>query len=1552
MWKNYLFVCSIFLCSLIPLCGQVTVNGSLGADGTYTTLSAAFENIKNYNQSAQNITVAVTADITEVNTVRIQPSAYNLRWQSLIIYPSGGTRTITYEPTATEVPLFQLYHASNVKFIGRLEGADNGAGKNLIIRGANTGTSIVDATILFSEGHEPTLREYTCSNINIEDCVFEVAPTAVDRPTLTITGNAYDIFIKDNYFKNSLCQSASTVQIISVINTSNSSDLYPSNNWQITGNHFFETERLIFKHAIHRHFINVFTSSQTCDFIVEGNYIGGSAPYCSGTMYMGTSTENSPEAGETSTSLTPIYVIQNATTVTNKRTSVSNNKIANIDITNHTNNINFLGQSESSDTFAEFCGIRTEDGIVDVKNNNINNIICRSKEPQTVTTDIRYITRGISCLAAGSYDPIAGQAYWSEFLCDGNQVTDLRTGVLPLGVTGNGHIIKSYSIEGQSHSNSLGVLSNNRVVWGHNDDTRVSESSDIGGIEASTWWGYGSEMKVYNNICVLDEFKYPNEIYHARLIKIQDLDGSSPDGKGIDCYNNIAYVQPRSSIANESFSVSNILIGGIVVEAGMASSTTRNKTNIFHNTVLINDLNTTLKKNLSSMALGFLCYGTISYDAWNNNLINLDSKGYVLHTEINSATPFPTVDNIRIDYNNFYRMSNYFALINEWGRGVIQPITTFDMWKFGNKSTLFNRGSEQDFHSYFRNPVFAGGNTISISTTGTDEEIRVSLNSLREKLQPKTFIAGIKTDNSIIASGSNTDFSSSPTLRHEQAPTIGAINTAFSNYWKGTQDSDWNNAGNWGEYTVPADGDDVIFDPVSVTNHLEMNEDHTVRDLFNISGKRLLMKDKNLTVTQFLRISGDDAKIDATTEGATLTYKGQSGGAGAQHIYPNTFIEDEVYNLTIGNMSDYFTVLHDKLNITNDLINALTTDRSSTGSSLPYPKRHMGGLNCIWFNSTLTFSGISEMTMPQNVIFNDSVYNLTDNCINLITQHDLLYVNNDLTIGSASDQDKAFRIPAGKFVKVDGVTTNYSGVEGLHIGTRQDNSETTPNATFIFNNKNVGDPKIAARVGMFSPAHKDASGNYKWQYFTVPVEEVDPIWNFPASWIRRWDPTGKNRSSYYGTPYWIYLENNHTLSPIAGRSQYTNAGYSDAFGKPANTTSYALQGYQITTNTAKLFNIGGYLVNSDFSLNLDYNEYDEDNKNGDNGEIWTDQKAYDGQYIVGNPYTAAINIDKLDFGANLDSTVYIYTTGSYDDWNSAGNTSGIAAGQYQAIPQKNAGIAGLPSSIPSMQGFLIMRNDATGTVADNTFTLKYDATESNKTVSRNTQIQRSVDSENTRSYANIELSCERYTDYLWIFIESGCKKGYDNGWDGRKFINKYPAQLCTMEDGMNFQISTMDDLNDTYIGVLTGDKNIEYTLKFNYTNFDILYQKIELIDLTEGKIIDISRDNSTYTFTANASDELQKRFRISTDAYTETDINKTPNVNQVSVYAENKTIFINNHCESEGTMYLYDITGKCLLTKRFTPNSITTLNTKLPAGSYIINLSTPTGNINKSLIIK
>ena len=159
-----------------------------------------------------------------------------------------------------------------------------------------------------------------------------------------------------------------------------------------------------------------------------------------------------------------------------------------------------------------------------------------------------------------------------------------------------------------------------------------------------------------------------------------------------------------------------------------------------------------------------------------------------------------------------------------------------------------------------------------------------------------------------------------------------------------------------------------------------------------------------------------------------------------------------------------------------------------------------------------------------------------------------------------------------------------------------------------------------------------------------------------GGYIRKFNEAGWYSGSA-DTCHWIQLQNGAVLSPF--------------------------EGYEVTQLTEKKYYFPGALENRDFS----------------SGKLsYTTTAQYPGQHLIGNPFTSAIDIKKIEFGSTnpeiIENTIYLYNTGSYSDWEVNGSGTlddpfSILAGQYTAIPINLAGESGIPAQIPSMQAYLV-----------------------------------------------------------------------------------------------------------------------------------------------------------------------------------------------------------------------------------------------------------------------
>ena len=554
-----------------------------------------------------------------------------------------------------------------------------------------------------------------------------------------------------------------------------------------------------------------------------------------------------------------------------------------------------------------------------------------------------------------------------------------------------------------------------------------------------------------------------------------------------------------------------------------------------------------------------------------------------------------------------------------------------------------------------------------------------------------------------------------------------------------------------------------------------------------------------------------------------------------------------------------------------------------------------GRLDASTNSPTVSYAGSSVQTIFANQYLNDKVYNLSiDNPAGVSLNADVM-VNNLLTVNSGN----SLIINPAIQLNVAGTIANNAGISGLIVKS----SPTLANGTLIFHNT-AGSP-VVATVEMYSKASWDLTnqtpgGIYKWQYFGIPVTTLTASPMFDGDYVREQNEAG-NGSGSDATNRWIQLGNASTMTPFTG--------------------------YEITQPAAGSYSFQGQLINNDFTRLLSY----------------TPGADYPGQHLLSNPYTAAIDITQLSFGSDLDETVYLYNTGSLSDWT-AQTGSGVNPGQFMSAPINVAGTDGIPGQIPSMQGFVIMTKTATHTLT--TFGIPY-----NSVVVKNNDRQRVKSDQNTNKiFTRIDVSGSRFSDKMWIFTDPTCTHNFDNGWDGAKFLGTAVApQIYAIENDGNYQVNSVDNINNTSIGFLAGEDR-DYTLTFTHVNTGSQYPGLYLKDLQENTITDITASGTTYSFTTPLTSPLVNRFKIVTSPGMVTNNSELADKG-LKIYNSKQTIMVQNPSDLTGKIIVMDISGRILNTVFMTANGITTIPTGLPSGTYLVKGITSTDETVKRIIL-
>lgn len=584
---------------------------------------------------------------------------------------------------------------------------------------------------------------------------------------------------------------------------------------------------------------------------------------------------------------------------------------------------------------------------------------------------------------------------------------------------------------------------------------------------------------------------------------------------------------------------------------------------------------------------------------------------------------------------------------------------------------------------------------------------------------------------------------------------------------------------------------------------------------------------------------------------------------------------------------------------TNNEVNALLINNASSVNLagniriLTSISASNGRLNTVTNLGTVTYAGTSTQTIESGIFTSDVVYNLTADNANGVIQNSDFSIQNNFTINSA----KFYQINPNKCLTVNGSVTNSAGVDGLRIKAASNES----NGSFIYPQGQT----VNATVEFYSKAWWNksdpvTSNIYKWQFFGSPVNSVTAAPTFDGAYVRKHNEAGTGAGKN-NTPLkrWLQLINSSVITPF--------------------------NGYEIVQQAPVTYSIKGALVNNNFtSGQLNYTTGAED----------------PGNYLFANPYTAAIDIANFrneDFGAETEKTIYIYNTGSLSDWTNQNGARGSNAGQYIATPIQHANYPeiGLPRYIPSMQAFMIRKLNKDNTNLTNfTFNIPYTVIKA-----KNCDLLRSKKA--TQTYTSIEVCGSRYTDKTWLITQDECSKDFDNGWDAQKLVGSaLTPQLMIRDKSTDFQINTVNDINNTYIAFKAGEDE-NYKLTFNHSNTSELYPKIYLIDIQENKTTDISNTGSTYSFVQKPASTAETRFKIVTQLDNATAIAENKQTSTMFVF--NKNIVVDMRNTNEGVLNVFDSNGKTVLTRKIQSTEIETIKTNLQKGVYIVKLTSTQG---------
>ena len=485
--------------------------------------------------------------------------------------------------------------------------------------------------------------------------------------------------------------------------------------------------------------------------------------------------------------------------------------------------------------------------------------------------------------------------------------------------------------------------------------------------------------------------------------------------------------------------------------------------------------------------------------------------------------------------------------------------------------------------------------------------------------------------------------------------------------------------------------------------------------------------------------------------------------------------------------------------------------------------------------------------------------------------------------------------------------------------------------TFILNNENACTTKVFASVefkplGKYRPDHKatdnkdktspdfgkDLYAEFDWQYIGIPVKEVKKSPVFKGAKVRLYDEKKNDPKHYYQK--WI------EVSPTDNMTAFK--GYEIA---PVLDGSNGVRQIQGELN----------FCNQEIALTRQAAVVSASKAEGDDNA-----KRYGlGYNIVGNSFMAGVDINKIklesgETGVDMDNTVYIYTTGSWDEWKNQNGQSVKVKGGYEAVNIGKAGESGITSTLSPMQGFMVKYNKPVYSTTPGKLTIPYTGLKSEAEPLRAKSFV--MDGDFNRGSVMVAMDNGKVVDKFWTYQEEDATPAYDSQLEGEKLNMGEPSVFATTTDGKNVQISSLPSLIGSTFSVETA-KDETYNMELN--TWSLNYQNLKLVDLKTKTVIPFDNGKARYFFTATVDGIEHNRFMFADTP--ETDYEK---VMGAVTGIDNVSITL-----TKGEAELFNLSGAKIGTFSL-PLDAQKLKGQVPAGVYLIKATDGT-NVQTSKIV-
>lgn len=485
--------------------------------------------------------------------------------------------------------------------------------------------------------------------------------------------------------------------------------------------------------------------------------------------------------------------------------------------------------------------------------------------------------------------------------------------------------------------------------------------------------------------------------------------------------------------------------------------------------------------------------------------------------------------------------------------------------------------------------------------------------------------------------------------------------------------------------------------------------------------------------------------------------------------------------------------------------------------------------------------------------------------------------------------------------------------------------------TFILNNDNPCSSTVFATVefkplGTYvqrrtakddkdetSPDYKQTVWNeFDWQYIGLPVKQTTKQTRSKDLYIRAYSEKLNDPDHYYRK--WTDVPKGSEMKAFVG---YEVAPITDA-GKGVHKIQGQLN-----------------LCNQEITLTRQAAVVKASKAEGDDNA-----KRYGlGYNIVGNSFMAGVDIKNItlasgEAGVDMDNTVYIFTTGSWEDWKNAYGTSVKTKGGYEAVPIGVAGENGMTQTLAPMQGFMVKYKNPTFSTTPGKLTIPYKGV-----VKEGGELRAKgfvMEPENPDGSIFVKMDNGRVYDKFFMFQRHNTTMAYDNGYDGEKLNMGEPSAFGTTTDAKNVQVMTVPSVIGAAFSVQVS-KGVNYNMELTADGLGC--SNLKLVDVKKETVTPFVDNKVKYFFVGDVDGIEANRF-VFVDT-PETDFAK---VKDTLTGIDNVSITL-----TKGEAELFNLSGAKIGTFSL-PLDAKKLKGQVPSGVYLIKATDGT-NVQTSKIV-